>query len=108
MTNEKKLAILHSLDRAKDGDLILNPESCADWIPCQDDENSCTPSEAWAVAFDAFIIGTEYGHSYAMNKATLAEYYKGLKDYQLKFWRDHAEKIKATIDGDILNEYEGN
>jgi len=106
MTNEKKLAILHSLDRAKNGDLVLNPTACAEWIPTQNDDDAATPAEAWTIAFDEIIIGTEYGSSRAMSKKVLAEYFKGLKAYQLQFWRDNAEKIKATIGGDLVNEYD--
>ena len=106
MTDKQKAEIMHKLDHSKRGDLILNPTACADWIPTQDDDAAATPAEAWTTAFNEIIIGTEYGTAKTMTKKVLAEYFEGLKEYQLHFWRFHADKIKATIDGDLLNEYD--
>ena len=100
MTGRQKLAILKGLARTKSGDLILDPAACADWIPTQYTDTA----EGWTAAFDEIVIGDS--STKTMNKKTMAEYFKGLKEYQLAFWQAHAGKIKATVTEEIILDYE--
>lgn len=100
MTNKQKLAILKSLARSKDGELILSPAACAKWIPTQYKDTA----EGWTAAFDEIVIGDS--STKTMDKKTMAEYFKGLKEYQLAFWLAHADKIEATITDEIIPDFE--
>lgn len=101
MTNRRKLEILESLPTDRNGDLILTPEACESWLPCQADD--LPKAEAWAVEFDERFIG-DYSIK-TMPRRVLKEYFEGLKKYQLEFWKAHKDEIKVTLAAEILNEY---
>lgn len=103
-TRAQKRRIMESLTR-KNGELILDPTACAEWLPGQDNDAAGSTAEAWAISFEELVVGLEYGRSRAMPKKTLSAYYAGLKAYQLEFWRAHSKEIKATVSEELLPEY---
>lgn len=109
MNHSERLTILRRLRYTKilGGGLVLTPWDNEKWIPGQDQGETITGTEAedWTRAFNEHIIGTEYAPG-VLSPALLTEYYRGLQEFQLSFWREFHDQIFAIVSVDYLDEAE--
>ena len=109
MNHSERLTILRRLRYTKifGGGLVLTPWDNEKWIPGQDQGETITgtAAEDWTRAFNEHIVGTDYTPG-VLPPALLKEYYEGLQEFQLNFWKAFHDQIFAIVSVDYLDEAE--
>ena len=108
ITDREKVAILKALPRDNDGDLILTPAACKDWLPSEDFDQRQHVCEAEPLArgFESYVLGMDELTSNTTDRETLAEYFEELRAFQLDFWQRHAARINAVVTRDWIDDYD--